>query len=48
MINKIIITGATGLIGKSICKTLLQQGKEITIFKRNPDRASKEVAGAVN
>ncbi len=48
MINKIIITGATGLIGKSICKTLLQQGKEITIFTRNPDRANKEVAGATN
>ena len=48
MINKIIITGATGLIGKSICKTLLQQGKEITIFSRNPDRAMQEVAGAAN
>lgn len=39
--NKILITGATGLIGSEVCKKLISDGKEITVFTRNPERAKK-------
>jgi len=46
MINKIIITGATGLIGRKLCSKLLEQENEITIFTRNPEAAKKVIRGA--
>jgi uncharacterized protein (TIGR01777 family) len=48
MNKKIIITGATGLIGRKLCSTLLEQGNEITIFTRNPEAAKKLIGGAKN
>ena len=32
----ILITGGTGLIGRQLCKVLLAQGHELTVFSRNP------------
>ncbi|MBI5436232.1 MAG: TIGR01777 family protein [Nitrosomonadales bacterium] len=32
----ILITGGTGLIGKQLCKALLAEGHELTVFSRNP------------
>jgi len=32
----ILITGGTGLIGRHLCKALLAQGHELTVFSRNP------------
>ena len=32
----ILITGGTGLIGRQLCKALLAQGHELTVFSRNP------------
>jgi hypothetical protein len=32
----ILITGGTGLIGRHLCKALLAQGHELTVFNRNP------------
>jgi uncharacterized protein (TIGR01777 family) len=46
MNKKIIVTGATGLIGKKLCSKLLEQGNEIAIFTRNPDAAEKVIRGA--
>ncbi|MCH7962443.1 MAG: TIGR01777 family protein [Bacteroidetes bacterium] len=43
MNNKIIVTGATGLIGRILCSKLLEQGNEITIFTRNPEAAKKTI-----
>lgn len=37
MSRKIIITGATGLIGKQLCHALLSRGDEVTVFTRNVD-----------
>ena len=35
MVKKIIITGATGLIGVELSNALVKRGDEVTIFKRN-------------
>ena len=35
MNNKIVITGATGLIGTQLCRTLINRGDEVTVFTRN-------------
>lgn len=32
----ILITGGTGLIGRHLCKALLAEGHELTVFSRNP------------
>lgn len=32
----ILITGGTGLIGKHLCKALLAEGHELTVFSRDP------------
>ena len=46
--KKILITGATGLIGTEVCKKLISEGKEITVFTRNPERAKKVLPGVKN
>jgi hypothetical protein len=33
---QILITGGTGLIGRRLCKALLAEGHELTVFSRNP------------
>ena len=33
---RILITGGTGLIGRHLCKALLAEGHELTVFSRNP------------
>jgi uncharacterized protein (TIGR01777 family) len=43
---KIVITGATGLIGKELCKELISKGDEITIFTGNPFKAKLLIKGA--
>jgi uncharacterized protein (TIGR01777 family) len=41
MNKKIIITGATGLIGKQLCSSLANRGDEVTVFTRNIESAKK-------
>lgn len=38
---KILITGASGLIGRRLSETLLSQSHEITVLTRAPERAAK-------
>jgi hypothetical protein len=45
--KRVIVTGATGLIGKALCKQLSLEGYEIVVFSRHPDKARNEVPGAV-
>lgn len=46
MSKKIIVTGATGLIGKGLCKALISRGDQLTILSRNTSNASKIIPGA--
>jgi uncharacterized protein (TIGR01777 family) len=46
MPRKIILTGATGLIGKYLYKELKLRGDEVTIFARNLDLATRLLPGA--
>lgn len=34
---RILITGGTGLIGRHLCKALLSEGHELTVFSRKPE-----------
>ena len=42
MSKKIVITGATGFIGKKLSKALAERGDEVTIFTRNVESAKKD------
>lgn len=46
MSKKIVITGATGLIGTNLCKALIKRGDELTIFSTNIQIAKKRIPGA--
>ena len=46
MAKKIIISGATGLIGKNISKELIRRGEEIIVFTRNVEDAKTKVPNA--
>ena len=46
MANKIIITGATGLIGKNISSELIKKGEEVIVFTRNAEDAKTKVPNA--
>lgn len=43
MSKKIIITGATGLIGKRLSKVLADRGDEVIVFSRNVESARKKI-----
>jgi uncharacterized protein len=43
MTKKIIITGATGLIGKKLSKALMDRGDEVTVFTRDTNSARKKL-----
>ena len=46
MSKKIVVTGATGLIGKKICELLINRGDEIIVFSRSPQKAKSIIQGA--
>jgi len=48
MPKKIIITGATGSIGKNLAQKLIARGDEITVFSRSPEKAKNILPGAVD
>ncbi len=43
---KILMTGGTGFIGKSLCQALLAQGHEVTVFSRQPEDRVRSLCGA--
>jgi uncharacterized protein (TIGR01777 family) len=44
--RRVVVAGATGLIGRSLCRQLLEHGYELTIFSRDGAAAKKRVPGA--
>ncbi|MHB1687039.1 MAG: TIGR01777 family oxidoreductase [Ignavibacteriaceae bacterium] len=48
MSKRIIITGATGLIGTRLCKALIERGDEVTIFSTNISNARRKIPCAKN
>ena len=46
--KKIVLTGATGLIGKKIADLLIRLGDEVTIFTRSIDRAKQIIPNAAD
>ena len=45
--KKIIITGATGSIGRRLVQELVIRGDEVTIFSRNPKRTKRKIVNQV-
>ncbi len=44
--RRIIITGATGLVGRALAAELMGRGDDVVVFARNVDAARKQVPGA--
>lgn len=44
--KRVIVTGATGLVGSSLCHELIQRGYTVVVFSRNPEAARTKIAGA--
>lgn len=44
--KRIIITGATGLIGSKITDKLIARGDEVVVFTRSPDKAKEKIKNA--
>ena len=45
---RILMTGGTGLIGRRLCKALLAEGYELTVFSRNPALVSVKCGAGVH
>jgi uncharacterized protein (TIGR01777 family) len=44
--KRVVVAGATGLIGRSLCRQLLERGYELTVFSRDSAAAKRRVPGA--
>ena len=44
--RSVLVTGATGLIGKALCRRLIARGDRVVVFTRNPTTARTIVPGA--
>lgn len=48
MSKRIVITGATGLIGRKLSKEFIKEGNQVTIVSRSIDKARKIITDAYN
>ncbi len=46
--KRVAVTGATGLIGKELCKQLRARGYAVVVLSRDPDAARRAVPGAAD
>ncbi|MBK9714684.1 MAG: epimerase [Kouleothrix sp.] len=44
--KRVVVTGATGMIGRALCKELIAKGYQVVAFSRNPQSARRAVPGA--
>jgi uncharacterized protein (TIGR01777 family) len=47
MSERIIITGATGFIGRALCRKLVEGGYEVVALSRNPEKGSESLPNQV-
>ena len=40
---RVVITGATGFIGKALCQSLVRDSHEVVALTRSPAKANKDV-----
>ncbi len=46
MSKKIIVTGATGLIGRKVCASLIRRGDNVIVFSRSPSKSESLITDA--
>lgn len=46
--KRVVVTGATGLIGKKLCPELMDQGYQVEVLSRNAQRARRSLPGMTN
>ena len=44
--RRVIVVGATGIIGRPLCRNLLASGYDLVVFSRDPEEARRLVPGA--
>jgi uncharacterized protein (TIGR01777 family) len=44
--GRVIVTGATGLIGRALCQRLAERGYQVVVLSRNPESARRSVLSA--
>lgn len=44
--KRVVVAGATGTIGRALCKQLLAKGFQVVVFSRDPQKARRAVPGA--
>jgi NAD dependent epimerase/dehydratase family enzyme len=44
--KRVVVTGATGMIGRALCKQLIAKGYQVVAFSRDPQKARRSVPGA--
>jgi hypothetical protein len=44
--RRVVVTGATGLVGTQLCSYLRSQGYQVVVFSRSPQKARRAVPGA--
>lgn len=44
--RRVVVTGATGLIGRALCHTLIERGYQVIVLSRSPHAAERAVPGA--
>ena len=44
--KRVVVTGATGMIGRALCKELRVKGYQVVAFSRDPQKARRSVPGA--
>lgn len=45
--QRVVVAGATGLIGRKLCAQLTAKGYQVVVFSRNPDSARRTIPNAV-
>jgi hypothetical protein len=48
MTRRMVVVGATGRIGRPLCRELLQAGNLVTVFSRDPAHAQQVIPGAAS